>query len=251
MADAMENRRIAMWSGPRNISTALMRSFENRPDCIVVDEPFYAYYLSRTGLDHPGFDQILASQPTSSDGVLERLTAPLPDGISVQYQKQMSHHILPDTPTEWIHSVTNCFLLREPRAMIASYAKTRATVTLADIGVAQLVDLFHCVADRLGTAPVVIDSDDLLAAPKDMLSLLCARLGIDFVPEMLSWPKGRRDSDGVWAPHWYKNVEASRGFESRAPFEGQLKPEYEAVAQEAICLQNKLAKYKLRLSAND
>lgn len=237
--------RIAMWSGPRNISTALMRAFENRPDCTVVDEPFYAHYLQETGIRHPGHEVVLKSQPTCAAAVAEQLLAPLPQGQPLQYQKQMSHHLLPSVPTGWMKKVRHCFLLRDPRAMIASYVRTRPEISLADIGIAQLSQLFFQVKDEAGKPPVVVDSDDLLRDPERMLRALCSRLDIRFYPEMLRWPEGPRDSDGAWAPWWYKNVERSTGFEPRPAFVGILPPELEAIAEQAIELQSKMAAFKI------
>ncbi len=236
-----------MWSGPRNISTALMRSFENRHDCLVVDEPLYARYLHKTGLNHPGREAVLASQPLAADAIIEALMAPLPKDVSLQYQKHMSHHFLPDTPADWLKDVTSCFLLRDPKAMIASYVKSRPDVTLSDLGLPQLADLFDRVADQSDTVPMVIDSDDLLAAPDKMLKLICDRLGIAFSPKMLAWPIGPRDSDGAWAPWWYERVEKSSGFETRKPFEGSLPPEHEEIAEQAMILHRRLSGYKLSL----
>lgn len=245
MSTPITQARIAMWSGPRNISTALMRAFENRPDCVVIDEPFYAHYLKETGIEHPGREAVLKSQPTSAQDVVKQLLAPLPPGQTLQYQKQMSHHLLPTVPRDWLEGVTHCFLLRDPRAMIASYVRTRPEITLADIGIEQLSNLFFEVTEATGKPPVVVDSDDLLRDPERMLRALCRKLDIRFYPEMLRWPKGPRESDGAWAPWWYKNVERSTGFEPRPAFEGKLPPELEAIAEQATELQEKLTAYKI------
>ncbi len=245
MSTPLTQARIAMWSGPRNISTALMRAFENRPDCTVVDEPFYAHYLKETGIEHPGREAVLRSQPISAKAVAQQLLAPLPQDRPLQYQKQMSHHLLPSVPRDWMKQVTHCFLLRDPRAMIASYVRTRPEITLSDIGIAQLSGLFFQVAEEQGKPPVVMDSDDLLRDPERMLRALCHRLDIRFYPEMLSWPEGPRDSDGAWAPWWYKNVERSTGFEPRPAFDGTLPAELEVIAEQAVELQEKMAVYKI------
>ena len=204
--------RIAMWSGPRNISTALMRSFEHRPDTTVVDEPLYAYFLRATGLDHPGRDEILASQSDDWVVVTQQLTGPVPGGRAVYYQKHMTHHLLPEVGRGWLADVTSAFLLRDPAGVVASYAKVRGEPTLEDLGFPQQAEIFRACADRDGVAPAVVDAADVLAAPGPMLALLCDRLGIAFDDAMLSWPPGPRDSDGVWAPHWYAAVERSTGF---------------------------------------
>lgn len=205
--------RIAMWSGPRNISTAMMRSFENRPDTTVVDEPFYAAFLAATGLDHPMRDEVLASQPTDWRAVAAAMVGPVPGGRAVYYQKHMTHHMLPDFGLDWTGACANAFLIRDPARVLASYVKKRDRPTLADIGVERQAELFEREADRLGRAPPVIEGVDVLADPRGALSRLCDAVGIPFSPSMLAWPAGRRDTDGVWAPAWYDTVERSTGFE--------------------------------------
>ena len=204
--------RIAMWSGPRNISTAMMRAFENRPDAAVSDEPFYAAYLAETGLDHPMREEVLASQPTDWRAVAEAMAGEGPGAPAVWYQKHMTHHMLPDFGLDWTKACRSAFLIRAPEAVLASYTVKREQVTLADIGFERQRDLFEREADRLGAPPPVVEGRDVLADPRGTLGRLCAALGIAFDDHMLAWPAGRRDSDGVWAPAWYDAVEASAGF---------------------------------------
>lgn len=204
--------RIAMWSGPRNISTALMRSFENRPDTAVIDEPFYAAYLKETGALHPLRDEVLASQPQAWQDVVAGLLGPVPGGRRVFYQKHMTHHMLPSIGRDWIGGLANAFLIRAPEDVLLSYAQVRGTPTPDEIGVPQQRALFERAADRLGQAPPVIDGGDVLADPSRILGLLCRALGLSFLPEMLAWPAGPRPTDGVWAPAWYATVEKSTGF---------------------------------------
>jgi hypothetical protein len=211
--------RIAMWSGPRNISTAMMRSFENRLDCAVVDEPFYAAYLAASGSDHPMRDEVLASQPVDPAQVVAGLDAL--DGPLI-YEKHMTHHMLPGMDVRWIAERRNAFLIRDPAAVLASYVVKRENVSLADIGVERQRALFEREADRLGRAPPVVEGRDVLGDPRGALSALCRALGIAFDEAMLSWPAGPRASDGVWAPAWYDAVERSTGFS--APPEGALAP---------------------------
>jgi Sulfotransferase domain len=237
----MTTLRIAMWSGPRNISTAMMRSFENRPDCAVVDEPFYAAYLAETGLDHPMRAEVLASQPQDWRTVAKGLIEDQP--AAVYYQKHMTHHMLPGFGLEWMDACANAFLIRDPAAVLASYVRKRAQVVLEDIGVVRQRELFDREADRLGCAPPVVEGADVLADPRGTLSTLCAALGVPFDEAMLRWPAGRRDSDGVWAPAWYEAVERSTGFEAperaKAPpladdlqrIADQARPHYEALAR--------------------
>ena len=204
--------RICMWSGPRNISTAMMRSFENRSDCAVSDEPFYAAYLAETGLDHPMRDEVLASQPTDWRAVATHLAGPAPGGAKVWYQKHMTHHMLDGFGLDWADGAVNAFLIRDPARVLASYVVKRGEVTLADIGVERQRELFEREADRLGAPPPVVEGRDVLADPAATLGRLCAALGVAFDPAMLAWPAGPRDSDGVWAPAWYDAVERSTGF---------------------------------------
>ena len=209
-----------MWSGPRNVSTAFMRSWGNREDTVVVDEPFYAHYLQVTGLDHPGRDEIIASQPTDWREVARMLHGPVPNGLSIHYQKQMAHHLLPDMGREWLDGLTHAFLIRDPRPMIASLAEKLADFDIDATGLPQQVEIFEHVIERKGVAPPVVDSADLLARPEPVLRALCAALGVPFSDRMLWWPAGPRTTDGVWARHWYERVEKSTGFES-PPAEGR------------------------------
>lgn len=207
-----EIRRIAMWSGPRNLSTAMMRSFSSRADSFVSDEPFYAAYLTATGLDHPMRAEVMASQPQAADDVVRYMLGPVPGGKAVWYQKHMSHHMVAGFPLDWMDEVTNVFLLRSPERVLASYAQKRESVTLADIGFEGQAMLFDRVAQRTGKAPVVVDSDDIRRNPERTLSALCAAVGLEWDPAMLSWPKGPHVEDGVWGPHWYNAVYNSTGF---------------------------------------
>jgi hypothetical protein len=235
--------RIAMWSGPRNISTAMMRSFENRPDTSVVDEPFYAAFLAATGIDHPMREESLASQSQDWRVVVEALLGPVPDGRPVFYQKHMTHHMMPGFGRDWIAQMRNAFLIRAPEDVLLSYTQKREDVTLDDIGFVSQSELFDREAQRLGHAPPVVHADDVLSDPRATLSKLCEALGIPFSEAMLSWPAGKRSTDGVWAPVWYGSVERSTGFapapkkEIRTPLASHLqriadaaRPHYERLA---------------------
>lgn len=210
--------RVAMWSGPRNISTAMMRAWENRTDTVVVDEPFYAAFLARTGLDHPARDEVIASQPTDLDEVVDGLQAPLPEGVSVHYAKHMAQHLAPGQDLGWAREFRNVLLIRDPAEVVASYVKARDSCEPDDIGLLQQVDLL----DQLDDEPPVIDAADFLRDPETHLRWLCAWLGLDFTDAMLTWPAGPRESDGVWAPHWYDAVWASTGFAPYRPREVDL-----------------------------
>ncbi|MEO9138417.1 MAG: HAD family hydrolase [Jatrophihabitans sp.] len=202
--------RLAVWSGPRNISTALMRSWENRPDTRVVDEPLYAYYLAETGLNHPGREEVIAAGETSWPAVVDDITAAT-EGI--YYQKHMTHHLIPQLPREWIASLTNVLLIRDPAEVVASYVRSRADVVAEDIGLVQQGELY----DLLGGDVPVIDAADFLRDPERHLRWLCDHIGVAFTPAMLHWPAGPRESDGVWARYWYDAVLGSSGFEPYRP----------------------------------
>jgi hypothetical protein len=209
--------RIAMWSGPRNISTAMMRAFGSRPDTVICDEPLYAHYLVATGAAHPGRDEVIASQDSDWRAVTRMLTGPVPGGRAIWYQKHMAHHLLPEVGREWLDRLSHAFLIREPDEMLASLLRTYPQAGLADTGLPQQCEIFERVANRLGRAPPVVRASDVLRDPATLLARLCAALGIDYQPAMLSWKPGRHATDGVWAPHWYAAVEASTGFEPWRP----------------------------------
>lgn len=238
--------RIAMWSGPRNISTAMMRSWGVRADTAVIDEPFYACYLAATGIDHPGRDAVLASQPTDWRKVVTQVAdAPIPGGRAVFYQKHMTHHMTPDIDLGWLGRVRNAFLIRDPAEVVASYARARPEIALDDIGVTRQVELFDRIADPTGRAPPVVEARDVLADPRGVLSKLCDALGVAFDPAMLSWPPGRRSTDGVWAPYWYKAVEASTGFGPPPPPTKPLPAHLARIAEAARPAYERLARWRI------
>ncbi|MEM9955535.1 MAG: HAD family hydrolase [Chloroflexota bacterium] len=208
----MDSRYIAMWSGPRNISTAMMRSWENRADTIVVDEPFYAHYLANTEYEHPAKQDIIAHYENDWRKVAQQLIAPLPDGISIYYQKHMTHHVLPHMEKDWMLNVTNCFLIREPRRVLLSFSKVIPNPTIEQTGLPQQVELFEFVHHQTGQVPPVLSAKDVLVNPRGALTTLCEAINIPFDEAMLLWRAGKRDSDGIWAKHWYKSVEASTEF---------------------------------------
>lgn len=227
----MKKTRIAMWSGPRNISTAMMRSFENRPDTTVTDEPFYAHYLDKTGLDHPGKEDVLMSQSTAWDEVSDMCTGEIPEEKPIWYQKHMAQHNLEGCDLKWVLEMTNCFLIRNPKFVIASYGKRFPVENERLLGFVQQSELLKIIEDASGETPPILDSKDILMNPKGILKKLCERINIPFSESMLKWPAGKRDSDGVWAPHWYNRVEESTGFkpydEKHVELNDALKPIYE------------------------
>ncbi|HEV2841320.1 MAG TPA: hypothetical protein VGW39_08355 [Chthoniobacterales bacterium] len=239
--------RIAMWSGPRNISTAMMRSWGNRPDTFVCDEPFYAHYLDATGREHPGAAEVIANGETDWRKVIARLTGGVPHGKRIFYQKQMTHHLLPGMGREWLGLVTNCFLIRDPRAVIASYIKKNNDPTLEDIGFVQQAEIFDWVRARTGSIPPVIDARDVLENPRRVLGLLCEAVGVEFLDAMLSWPPGLRETDGIWAKHWYGEVLTSTTFREPPSREAEPVPErLQEVHKRSGECYDRLYRYRLR-----
>lgn len=243
--------RIAMWSGPRNLSTAMMRAFENRADCVVSDEPFYAAYLAATGLDHPMRAEVLQSQPTAWQEVAASLAGPVSPSAenapaAIWYQKHMTHHMLPAFGLDWMGGFRHAFLIRAPARVLNSYAAKREAVALTDIGLVRQVELFDRFANDTGAAPPVVDSDDLLRDPEGILRSLCAALAIPFDRAMLHWPKGRRASDGVWAPAWYGSVEQSTGFTGEAGAGLPSLPDHlQHIADAALPYYERLAAHRI------
>ena len=209
--------RIAMWSGPRNISTAMMRAWGNRTDTFVVDEPFYAFYLNATGKKHPGANEVVAAGETDWRRVVAQLTGPVQNGKPIFFQKQMTHHLLPEVDREWLVAMTNCFLIRNPRDVILSYVKKQGEPALENLGFVQQAEIFDWVRLRTGATPPVIDARDVLENPKRILGRLCEAIGIEFSESMLSWPSGLRETDGIWAKHWYDEVARSTSFQPYRP----------------------------------
>ncbi|NUB45365.1 HAD family hydrolase [Fertoebacter nigrum] len=233
-----------MWSGPRNLSTALMYAFAARGDCTVWDEPFYAAYLAATGIDHPMRAEIIAAHDPDPASVALACAAPTDQPLF--YQKHMTVHMIPQFDRAFMRSLTNVFLIRHPARVVASYAKKREGPTLADIGFVQQADLFDEVCQWLGHAPLVIDSAEIRADPARALAGLCAALGISWTENMLHWPAGGHAADGVWAPHWYGAVHRSTGFEAaEGPFP-VLSADYQRLSDQALPFYERLAAYRLR-----
>ncbi len=232
---------IAMFSGPRNISTTMMRAFENRPDTVVLDEPFYACYLKESGAAHPMREAVLAAQSDDWSDVAKQLEAARNDNI--QFQKNIAFHFAGDAPLGWIDGARVFHLIRDPRAMVASYAKKYDDVA----PIAESYRVQREVDARAGGDCPVVDAADVLKNPEGMLRALCAALGIAFHPAMLSWPAGPRESDGVWAPHWYDAVRASTGFKPYEERTIELTPAQEAAAD--ACMKDYKFFYDRRIRA--
>ncbi|MES2665628.1 MAG: HAD family hydrolase [Pseudomonadota bacterium] len=234
-----------MWSGPRNLSTAMMYAFSARGDAVVWDEPFYAAYLEATGIDHPMREAIIAENESDPDRIASICKGPVPQHKTLFYQKHMTLHMIDGFDRRWMRACSNVFLIRHPARVVASYAKKRDAATLADIGFVQQEQLFNEVAGWSGTTPLVIDSDDIRADPEGMLRKLCAGLSIDFTRKMLKWPAGGNEADGTWAPHWYAAVHRSTGFDgSEGPLPA-LGGAYTDLAAAALPYYQRLAEHRL------
>ncbi len=237
--------KIAMWSGPRNLSTAMMYAFAARGDCAVWDEPFYAAYLAKTGIDHPMRDTIIATDDTDPTRIAAACMRPTPDGKALHYQKHMTLHMIPEFDRGFMRHLTNVFLIRHPARVVASYSQKREAPTLPDIGFVQQAELFDQVAGWTGRTPLVIDSADIRANPRESLAKLCTALGIPFTENMLHWPVGPKPYDGVWAPHWYNAVHASTGFGDPEGPLPTLPAEYAPLVEQALPHYQRLAAHKL------
>jgi hypothetical protein len=226
--------RIAMWSGPRNLSTAMLRSFGARADCAVADEPLYANFLNTSGTVHPMQEEILEGHETDPDKVLDWLTGPAPDGAAIWYQKQMPHHLLlPNVRRDWLADVRHAVLIRAPERVVASFDAGRPSPSVEDISVLQMDAAIEEIVAATGKHPPVIEAEDVRANPEGMLRALCIALDIPFDPAMLSWEAGRRETDGVWGQHWYHSVVSSTGFAPPPRPAKPLAPHLQAVADAA------------------
>ncbi len=240
--------RLAMWSGPRNVSTALMRAFDSRPDCVVSDEPLYGYYLATTGANHPIAEEVIAAMATDWPTVTQQLIGPVPGNQELWYQKHMAHHLLDEIPRDWLCNLNNVFLIREPRAMLVSLLKVLDDVEINDTGLPQQVDLFRWEAERTGRIPAVVDSRELLLDPAGVLRQLCDRVGIAYTDQMLSWEAGSRPTDGVWESHWYGKATNSTGFTPYHESDTDVPADYESLARQCEDLYQELAAFRLMAS---
>jgi hypothetical protein len=237
-----------MWSGPRNISTAMMRSFENRPDTIVEDEPFYAHYLNKTGLNHPMSAEIINSQNLNWIEISNRLCSKIHSNKTVWYQKHMAQHNLENCDLDWTKNLTNCFLIRDPKEVINSYSKKIELHSVNQLGFKQQLELFNFLKENNNSnPPIVINSKDILINPKKTLTQFCNLVGIPFFEEMLNWPSGTRKSDGIWGMHWYKNVVSSTEFNSYIPKEINLPNKYHSIYEECNDSYLQLNNYKIQI----
>ena len=237
--------RIAMWSGPRNISTAMMRAWGNRDDTVVVDEPLYAFYLQATGIQHPDAEEVIATGETDWRKVVAHLAEPIHNGKRICFQKQMTHHLLPEIDREWLGAVTNCFLIRDPREVISSYIKKREDPALEDLGFVQQAEIFGFVRSHTNAVPPVVDAKDVLQNPEGTLRLLCKAVGVEFSKSMLSWPPGLRDTDGIWARHWYGEVAKTTSFQPYRPTASEVPARLREIHQQCCECYERLYEYRL------
>lgn len=228
---------INLISGPRNVSTALMYSFAQRKDTLVIDEPFYGYYLKLTGIIHPGRKRIMKSMPTDIDQVTNNLLVQN-HGDRILFIKNMAHHHI-QVDEQFLRSSKNVFLIRNPAELLVSFSKVIKNPTLNDIGIKKSWELYHQLIE-IHEKPVVIDSGELLRDPDMMLKNLCKSMNISYDRNMLTWPAGARKEDGIWADYWYHNLHKSTGFIKSEPKEVAVPEELQSVCDEATSYYNEL-----------
>ncbi len=233
-----------MWSGPRNLSTALMRSFENRKDTKVIDEPFYSYYLKKTALRHPMYKEIINTYSSNFNEVIDEITK-LPANIAIYYQKHMTHHLLDEINLDWLSIGKNCFLIRHPAKVINSYIKKNHLKDIRDIGFRKQYEIFNFIKDNYDSYPITIDSDDILKNPKEKIKKLCVKLNIKFTERMINWPKGKRESDGIWSIVWYEQVNNSSTFQNYTENNLEIPKKYNGIYEESLEIYNQMKKFSL------
>ena len=241
----MNQLRIAMWSGPRNISTTMMRSFSSRPDTFVSDEPFYACYLQRTGLQHPGREEILRSCKQDYHSIINDITSQIPSGKNVWYQKHMAHHLEPGDSLDWTKGLINCLLIRTPAEVISSFSKKNELNDERELGYLQQIQLYRYHNNELP----VVDAKDILQDPKSILSKLCSKCGIPFEKGMLSWAAGPHTADGIWGKYWYDQLWSTTGFKPYVQKEVTVPSALSAMVDRCMPIYNEL--YQARIKANE
>jgi hypothetical protein len=232
-----------MWSGPRNLSTALMRSFENRNDTKVIDEPFYAYYLKKTQLDHPMKSEIINYYPTSQMQILKQITSQTQNN-QIFYQKHMTHHIIKNTRLDWLNKGYNCFLIRHPAKVINSYIKKNTLISIDDVGFKKQYEIFNKIKKNKINY-MVVNADTILQDPSKAIKKLCKILKIRFTKKMLSWPAGKRSTDGIWSKVWYKNVELSNTFSKYKEENYNVPKKYNDIYEESLKYYNEMNQYSI------
>jgi hypothetical protein len=234
--------RIACWSGPRNISTALMRSWSSRKDTFVSDEPFYAYYLKERQLKHPMYKEIISQYPERYDDVVANITSKIPNEKRHWYQKHMAHHLTGLDNIDWIKNFENCILIRHPKNVINSYIKKNTLNHLDELGYPQQYKIVQYLED-IDKRFIVIDSNRLLNNPQKILSQWCSSIDLEFDISMLKWKKGNHPQDGIWWKHWYNNVITSNHFQKSVSDSYTLDEKYKSIYDEALIYYKKLYSY--------
>ena len=235
-----------MWSGPRNISTAMMRSWGSRSDTFVIDEPYYAYYLSQNDLDHPGREEVLKEGELDVKKISNGLVNETNGNCSIYYQKHITHHLLDSIDRDWMKSVVNCFLIRDPKDMIISYSRVHPDLTMHLLGLEEQNEIFEHVKDITGEIPPIIDAKDVLMNPRDILGKLCNKIGVIFSEEMLTWARGSRSTDGNWGKYWYKNVVNSTGFNHYKVKAEDVPAKYQNLYDECMSLYKNLHDLRIK-----
>ncbi len=236
--------KIACWSGPRNISTALMRSWSSRNDTFISDEPLYASHLKTKNIKHPMYEEIISSYETDYKKIKKYLTGNNPKKRELWYQKHMAHHIKDNESLEWINSFKNCLLIREPKYVISSYIKKNELNSTEDLGYFQQSLILNYLLESKSDF-IVIDSHCFLKNPQKYLSLWCKKLNIKFSRKMLKWEKKLYDYDGIWAKHWYRNVINSHQFSEPREIIDEIPRKYSDILEECNSYYSKLRKYEL------
>ena len=244
---SVDSTRVAISSEPRNISTALMYSFENRSDCYATDEPLYSSFLLKSGTPHPGAEEVIENNESEVGKIITTLTGPIPDKKQIWYQKHMCHHLPPDSDISWIDNFKNCFLIRDPREVLLSLSKITDSIDLLSTGLPQQLTIFRHVIKSSGKIPPVIDSADVLEDPESILSVLCESIGIPFSKRMLSWEPGPRNCDGLWGKYWYDSVWKSSGFSPPTPKDGELSEHLHSVLEESTMIYQELREMRIRV----
>ena len=239
-------KRIAMWSGPRNISTAMMRSFQSRGDTLVSDEPMYGHFLAITKTNHPLREEVIDSMEIDREKLHEHLSTFCPEKYRIWYQKQMTQHILIDDNLEWTKKLTNAFLIRDPKQVILSYLKKFKLEDETLIGFIQLKRIFDYVVQNIDSKPIVVDANDILKNPSVILDSLCSALKISYTDKMLSWERGHRETDGVWGSHWYNEVASTNNFISSKKNEDSIPKEYLNIYKKSMDIYNQLYDYRIK-----
>ena len=235
---------VACWSGPRNISTALMRSWSSRKDTFVTDEPFYAYYLKETKLKHPMHREIITKYSSNYNEIIKYLTNKIPDNRKIWYQKHMAHHINNFNSLSWILNFKNCILIRNPEYVINSYLKKNKLNNIEELGYIQQFKIMNYLIKN-NTPFIVVEADTLLNNPKKILKLWCEYLDIPFTQKMLKWDKGYHQNDGIWSSHWYNNVIKSSSFKRSSKKNEGVKKEYLEIYDECMFYYKKIKKFQL------